>query len=120
MKLMLKTSHGMTNAMISNLRHNPLHPITGVESPGSSGVTEVSTPGRTPYFYPRLVIYLPGKFWGFSYSAPYPGPAHCASYPPPASEWQPVKRSPRGIHRPCRRSGWAEGQAATGHIGGFR
>jgi hypothetical protein len=30
-----------------------------------------------------------------------------------------VKRSPRGIHRPCRQSGWAVRRAVTGYIGVF-
>jgi hypothetical protein len=51
MKLMLKTSHGMTNAMISNLRHNPLHPIAAASTSGSSGVSGVFTPVYTPYFF---------------------------------------------------------------------
>jgi hypothetical protein len=37
----------------------PIHSITGVESSGSSGVSGVSAPGYTPYFFPDPAIYLP-------------------------------------------------------------
>jgi hypothetical protein len=98
---------------------SPCRDYNGVESPGPSGVGRVSTPGVWPHTFSQTQQYIcPWKFWGFSYSAPCPCSVFL-SYPPPASEWQSVKRSPRGIHRPHCQSGWAGQRAVTGYIRAF-
>jgi len=47
-------------------RHKFGQQITDVESPGSSGVTGISSPWGSPPFSPDSANYLPAEFFGFS------------------------------------------------------